>query len=220
MEKAERERLLLLFHKRMDLVRSGAALFREGKIKEAAQNYYNYIDVLERTKSVEKGKISPRDFDKDKDIAELLLLSGVYWDLAKMHDRATGKNADKLRHYLDRFVTFSKGLPYQKVSSELVRKYLVNGKPKNRKEFKDAHIQLGGGKCFMVTAVEDYCDSETLPVLRQFRDQVLLPNRFGKAGVMVYYVIGPRLARLVLKTPEKFQRKLARVFDGIAARVR
>jgi hypothetical protein len=125
----------------------------------------------------------------------------------------------KLVFYLDRFVMFSKGLPFQHISSELIRKYLVNSLPKNRKEFKDAHIQLGGGQCFIATAVEDYCEPETLPALRKFRDEVLLKNFAGRGFVKVYYKLGPNCARIVLRTPEKFQRALARVFNTISEKL-
>jgi hypothetical protein len=215
-EKAERERLLRLFQKRMELARSGAIFFREGKVKEAVQNYYSYLEILEKTKNLPKGGLEPKFFDHKKDIAELLLLSGVFWDLAKLHDRSKKKESDRLGYYLGRFVMFSKGMPFQNVSSELIRKYLVNGLPKNRKDFKDAHIQLGGGKCFIATAVEDYCEPTTLPALRNFRDTKLLTNFFGKVFVRFYYWAGPSAARLVLKTPEAFQRSVARRLDRFA----
>ena len=215
-EKAERDRLMHLFHKRMDLARNGALQFKQGKGREAVQSYYQYIDILERSKEVSRGKLAPKDFDAKKEIAELLLLSGVFWDLAKLHDRTSTKNLEKLKYYLDRFVMFSKGFPYEKISSELIRKYLVNGKPKNRKEFKDAHIRLGGGNCFIATAVEEHCDLSTLPALRHFRDEVLLQQVSGRIFVKFYYSAGPKLARIVLRMPSSFQKKLASIFDRIA----
>ena len=219
-EKAERDRLLLLFSKRMELARLGTESFKEGKLMDAIMNYSAYIEVLERTKNVPKGALEPKHFDQKKDIAELLLVSGVYWDLAKMYDRPKRRDADKLIHYLNRFVAFSKGMPFQHVSAEMVRKYLVNSLPKNRKEFKDAHVKLGGGKCFIATAVEDYCEPDTLPTLRKFRSEVLLKNSAGRVFVKVYYRMGPPCASLVLKTPEAFQKFLARGFDRLSNRLR
>ncbi len=218
-EKAERERHLRLFQTRMELARNGANSFKAGKIRDSLQNYYGYIDVLERAKKIPKGKLDPRYFDAKKDIAELLLLSGVFWDLAKIHDRGGKKSTDKVLHYLDMFVIFSKDMPFEKISAELVRKFLVNGMPKHRPEFKDAHIRLGGGKCFIATAVEDYCEPTTLPSLRKFRDQYLLKRTWGKTFVKYYYRYGPYLARLVLRTPEVFQRFLASKFDQISKRL-
>ena len=215
-EKAEREKHLMLFQRRMELARNGATAFREGKIRESLQNYYGYLDVLERSKNIPRGKLDPKYFDQKKDIAELLLLSGVFWDLAKIYDRGGKKSTDKVLQFLDMFVTFSSGMPFQKISAELVRKFLVNGMPKHRAEFKDTHIRLGGGKCFIATAVEDYCEPQTLPLLRRFRDQYLLKRAWGRGFVRVYYRLGPGLARLVLRTPEGLQKKIAKKLDQVA----
>lgn len=220
MEKYEKERLLALFNKRMALAREGAANFKEGKFKEALSAYYQYLDILEKTKEVKSGGLEPRLFDEKKDIAELLLLTGVFWDLAKILDKMRGNNTEKLNLYLDRFVLFSKGMPYQHVSAELIRKFLVNGIPKHRKSFKNAHIRLGGNKCFMVTAVEDYCEPTTLPALRDYRDEVLVHRWWGRAFVRVYYRVGPLLARTLLQTPEPVQKKTAGFFDRLARRIK
>lgn len=209
MEKAERERLMKLFQRRMDLARNGAVSFKQGKVKEAITNYYAYIDILEKTKEVERDGLLPKHFDSKKDIAEILLLSGVFWDLAKMHDQGGKKGYERLRLYLDRFVVFSAGMPFQHVSSELVRKFLVNGNPRHRKEFKDAHIRLGGGKCFIATAVEEHLPPQTLKDLRSFRDGYLLKRGWGRAFTSVYYAVGPWAARAVIRAPVSAQKGLA-----------
>jgi hypothetical protein len=218
-EKTERDRLMLLFTKRMELARKGTLSFKEGKLVDAVLNYTAYIEVLEKTKGIGKGGLEPKHFDRKKDIAELLLVCGVFWDLAKMYDRPKKKDNDKLKHYLDRFVLFSKGMPFQKISTEMVRKYLVNSLPKNRTEFKDAHVKLGGGKCFIATAVEDDCAPETLPILRKFRSDVLMMNFAGRAFVKVYYRVGPPCAQCVLRMPKNFQKFLARRFDWLAGKI-
>lgn len=212
-EKAERERLMVLFQRRMELAKVGAALYREGKFKEALQNYYSYLGVLERAKGAPRGALEPKHFDKNKDVAEILLLSGIFWDLVKLYDKSNAKDSVKLKLYLSRFVLFSKGFPFQHISAERIRKYLSNGLPRNRKEFKDAHIQLGGGKCFIATAVEDYCEPDTLPALRAFRDKHLLTRSSGRIFVKVYYCVGPVLARLVLESPVFTQMLLAKSLD-------
>jgi hypothetical protein len=218
-EKMERDRHVAFFQKRMDLARAGAMFFKEAKYPEAVKNYYLYLDILERSKKVKAGGLDLRHFDQKRDIAELLLLAGVYWDLSKLYDKASRKDVTKLTTTLDRFVLFSKGMPYQHVSAELLRKFLVNGNPKNRKQFKDAHIRLGGGRCFIATAVEEHCEIDTVPQLRNFRDQVLLKSPHGRTFVSVYYCVGPTLARLVLRTPDRFQKNLARFFDRLVKKM-
>jgi hypothetical protein len=215
-EKAERERLLKLFQRRMELARDGALAYREGRLKEAVQNYYQYIDILERTKESGRDKLEPGHFDQKKDVAELLLLSGVFWDLAKIQDKTQKTDLARLRFYLDRFVLFSKNMPFQHVSAELIRKYLVNGTPRHRKEFKDTHIRLGGGKCFIATALEDECIPGTLERLRGFRDRRLLGSAAGRLLVRGYYTISPPLARVLVRAPTPIRFGLARVLSRLA----
>ena len=220
LEKAEKERTLALFQKRMELARTGALAFKAGKLKESAQAYYSYLDISERSKEVKQGGLTPQNFDPKRDIAELLLLSGVFWDLAKLHDRISKKDTAKLKHFLEKFVLFSKGMPFQYISSELVRKYLVNGLPVHRSEFQDTHVKLGGGRCFIATALQDQCEPGTLASLRAFRDEKLLENFAGKIFVKIYYALGPSLAGWVLKAPPQFQKKIAEGLDRFSKRWR
>ncbi|MHA0111960.1 CFI-box-CTERM domain-containing protein, partial [Klebsiella pneumoniae] len=69
------------------------------------------------------------------------------------------------------------------------------------------------------TAVEDYCEPSTLPLLRTYRDEVLLKHKSGRLFVKFYYKIGPNLARILLRTPDGFQRKVAQFFDRISKKV-
>jgi hypothetical protein len=130
-----------------------------------------------------------------------------------MHDLGGKKTYEKLKFFLDRFVAFSRGMPFQHVSAELIRKFLVNGNPRHRREFKDAHLKLGGGKCFLATAVEEHLDPSTLPVLRRYRDEVLLQQRAGQIFVKIYYQIGPTLARGMIRLPEGIQKGFAKLVD-------
>ncbi len=219
METAERERTAKMSKRRIELVRAGALFFRQGKYRESIQSYYGYIDILEKSRNVARDSLKPKDFDPKKDVAELLLLTGVYWDLCLIHDRGGKKTHEKLKFFLERFVAFSRGMPFQHVSAELIRKLLVNGNPRNRKDFKDSHIKLGGGKCFLATAVEEHLDPVTLPALRRYRDEVLLVTPCGRIFVRVYYAIGPALARGMIRMPEGFRRGFARMIDRISIKI-
>ncbi len=218
-EKAERERTISLFAKRMELARDGALQFKKGNLKASAQSYYQYLAILERTKEVKPGMLEPKSFDPKKEIAELLLLSGVYWDLAKLHDRVARKDLEKLEQYLDLYVLFSKGMPFQHVSAELIRKHLMNGNPRNRGAFKDAHIRLGGGKCFIATAVEDHCESKTVPALRFFRDDRLQKTVGGRVFIKCYYAVSPSVSRVLLRTHPRVQMKIASMLDRLARKI-
>jgi hypothetical protein len=55
--------------------------------------------------------------------------------------------------------------------------------------------------CFIATAAYNTSNHADLDTFRQFRDNKLLPNFFGKKVVALYYIVGPDLATLVKKKP-------------------
>lgn len=219
-EKAERERQIKLFKTRMEVARAGIIYYKNQKYKEALESYFQYLAILERVKKVKAGALEPRLFDLKKDAAELLLISGIYWDMAKLQDMSRRKEAkSQLKTYLDMFVKFSKGMPYQHMCAELVRKYLLNEKAQNKPIFKETHIRLGGGKCFVATALSDYTEPETIWRLRKLRDQKLLHNFFGRIFVRIYYRTGPFIALGVLKLPVRAQKWGGRTLDVFSKKV-
>ena len=54
-----------------------------------------------------------------------------------------------------------------------------------------------GGICFIATAAYGTPAAEEINILREFRDQVLLPNRAGAAFVSVYYRLSPPVAEFI-----------------------
>lgn len=219
-ERSEKERQIKMFNKRMDLARTGIVYYKSGKFKEALENYFQYLTILEHAKGVKVGGLEPKLFDPKRDAAELLLLSGIYWDMAKLQDKSRKKDTkENLKMYLDLFVKFSKGMPYQHMCAEMVRKYLMNEKANNKTLFKDTHLRLGGGKCFIATALEEECSPQTLVSLRDYRDQVLLKTKLGRLFVFIYYRLSPPIARLLLRLPARVRSFLAKRLDQSAIRL-
>jgi hypothetical protein len=52
----------------------------------------------------------------------------------------------------------------------------------------------GGGGCFIATAAFGSPMENHVVILRQFRDEILLPNKIGRAAVVFYYKHSPPLA--------------------------
>lgn len=221
MKLMENEQRRSLMQKRIEQVTNGVRAYQQRQIAEAVTSYHTYIRLLEEWKGVTDGGLTPSNFDAVKELGEVLLLSGVYWDLVKLYDRTDSEEKRKeFRHYLEKFVLFAKGSSFQPICSEGLRRYISHGKPKHMEDFKNAYRILGDGKCFVVTSLLDVVDEETLPTLRGFRDEVLARSGAGRAFIRVYYRIGPSLARGVQRTPNCFRRQLGRFFDRVADSIR
>jgi hypothetical protein len=217
MEYAEKMHRLAMLRRRIELAQSGVRAYQAGKITDAVRAFHSYLHILEDWKEVGEGKLTPALFDAKNDVAELLLISGVYWDLAKLYDRTSGVAKQKeFRHYLEKYIIFSKSMPFQHVCLESLRKYISNDKPVHKADFKNAFVLLGGTNCFVATALVDVCDERTLPRLRDFRDQTLAVHGAGRAFIVWYYRNGPKLAAVTEYAPGFVRSALGKTLDRLA----
>jgi hypothetical protein len=218
MEYNEKMHRLAMLRRRIELAQSGVRAYESKRITEAVKNFRAYIRILEDWKGVPEGKLMPAHFDVTKDVAELLLISGVYWDLAKLYDRT--RKAETLaifRGYLEKYVIFSKGMPFQHVCLETMRKYIGNEKPVHRAEFKNAYKMLGGNStCFVATSLMDLCHPDTMPRLRDFRDQRLSASAPGRVFIRWYYRNGPWMAACTDRCPHEVRLGMAKALDAFS----
>src|SRR3954462_12349211 len=77
MERAEEERRRKLLQKRLELARIGVRAYDAHNFALAVQSFNTYLKILEDSKGVGDGMLSPAHFDQKKDLSELLLISGV-----------------------------------------------------------------------------------------------------------------------------------------------
>jgi hypothetical protein len=207
-----------LFRKRIDLARQGVRLYQNRKLPDAVKAFHTYIGILEDWKQVPEGGLHPGLFNVKDDLPELLLISGVYWDLTKLYDRT--KSAEKqreFRHYLEKYLLFTKGMPFQSLAAETMRKYISMQNPRNKKDFKAVYKQLALTQCFVATALYDVSEPETVDRLRIFRDSVLRRSVLGRGFIQIYGWGGPALARFSDRWPEPLRRLAGRLLDGIAS---
>src|SRR5690606_10083873 len=104
--------------------------------------------------NVEPDALHPNLFDSEKDAGEILLIAGVYWDMAKIHDHIKGHKL-QTRQALNKFVEFSMDRRHVILSSEAIRRYLKSGVCVNREDFENAHDLLRQNltRCFIATAI-------------------------------------------------------------------
>lgn len=217
----EKERRRKLENTRLELARAGISAYQRRKLTEAVNHFLTYIKILEEIKDVPVGGLLPAHFDAKRDLPELLMISGVYWDLVKLYDRTKSKERHReFLHYLEKYIAFSRGMPFQHLCAEALRKYLSGDKPVHREDFKNAYKVLSVHQCFIATALNDQLEPESLETLRAFRDQVLSHHTLGKGFIRFYYRVGPSLALATDRLSLRKRKLLARLIDQIAHRVR
>ncbi len=92
-----------------------------------------------------------------------------------------------------------------KFDNESVLSQLATGSPVNVSDFWESYKQSGGqeegGFCFVATAAWGSPMEGAVPMLRHFRDQVLVSSAWGRRLVTLYYLYSPPLARWISQVP-------------------
>lgn len=202
-EKQELERKIKLQKRRLELAQEASRFYKAKNYAEATKTYHLLLRLMEETKGVKQGGLRPDLFDKKTEIADLIVLSGVFWDLAKIYDRTKSntKGSSDFKNFLQKYVAFSKGMPYQALCAESLRKYCSQEKPVHGKDFREAYTLLSGKKCFVATALMDLITPEEMLALQNFRDQKLMSSITGKSFVSTYYKVGPFIAWILNRSP-------------------
>lgn len=187
----ERERMLILKHKfdnRITTAKFGKQSFDINDYAGAIKKFSDYLMVMAEVKKARDiYSLTPEKFDQKKEITEMMMISHIYLEMARMYD-AIPKFHEESKKCLDQFVRFSANQPYQVVNSELIRKHLKKSRFKNQEVFRSAYQQIfvQSKKCYVVT----FCFGENHPLTQEFRafkDQ-LLETRWGQELVRTYYL--------------------------------
>ncbi len=190
-----------MLRRRLEIASSGVTDYERKEFADAIQSFRSYIAILEEWKKCPPGGLMPSHFDRKLDLPEMLLISGVFWDLAKLFDRSKRHERD-FRMYLDKYVLFTKGMPYESLCIETLRKFINLGKPIHRDEFKKAFVKLGGKNCFIANALSPELPESSIDSLRAFRDQRLTGNPIGLELAYLYYSHGKRAVPHLLSAPQ------------------
>ncbi|MBF0206056.1 MAG: hypothetical protein HQK53_04125 [Oligoflexia bacterium] len=186
--------------KRMSLVKQGHEAKYKNDFIKAIKYYNSYIALLAEVKDIEVDEISPRHFDLKKDLAEMMLISHVYWEQSKILDRSPNLEKE-FKKSLSKFLEFTVGLDYQVVNAEMLRKFIRKGRHVHKEEFKSAYarIYVESKKCYIAT----YCFGEEHPIteiLRALKLSILkVPS--GEIAIRSYYQISPHLIKYFTRFP-------------------
>lgn len=188
------------YNSRVDIAKKALKHYSDGKIPHALKAFRDYLTTLEHHHKVEKFGLRPSLFNQKKDKGEILLIAGMYWNMAKIYDRTKGHTL-QTRQCLNKFLEFSVGQPHVVISSEAVRSYIKSGSTVHKKDFSKAHQYLVSHltKCFIATACYG-AQSREVEILRRFRDEKLMKFALGHALVHCYYWLSPPIARACLNS--------------------
>lgn len=186
----ERERKLVLQHKfenRITTTRFGKESFDVKDYSKAIGKYKEYMEIMaESKKAPDIYSIKVSDFDPKKDVTEMLMISHLYFEMARIYD-AVPKFQDDAKKCLSQFVHFSANQPYQVVNSELIRKYIKKSIFKNPVMFQEAYQQIyvQSKKCYVVT----FCYGPQHDVTQDYRKlkDWMLDYKLGQELVRLYY---------------------------------
>ena len=186
------EVIVNLYKNRFKQLRLGQECYKKGNLSKSVEYYCNYLSILAQFFDTEENKLKPELFDKKKDIGELLLISNIYWNLAKIYD----KNP-KFQHnsiiYLNQFFKFSMGYKYQYANARMLENYIKKSNPNNIKEFKRIYekMRIKSAPCFIST----YCFGYHASITEQLRllKEDVSGNPLGDASIKFYYKIAPKL---------------------------
>lgn len=208
------------YHDRINILKKAHKDAAKDNLIRALQGYSQYLEILAQMNDVKEKSLSPSIFDVEKDAAELLIISQVYWALGKAYD-LNPKLHKESKRCLAQFVKFSLGNKFQYINSEMIRKYIKKKSPINIENFKEAYeqIQLNSQKCYIAT----FCFSDTHEVtniLRQFKRQIMNFSA-GKKFVEIYYIYSPKVVRYCRSRPiiEKIFTYISRPILFILAKI-
>lgn len=187
------EAVLKAYRDRLKILKKAQEYAGMDEIPRAVQHYSQYLNILAQYFDVSESSLSPALFNREKDLAEMLLISHVYWDLAKAYDRSPTLTLESIR-CLKQFVNFTLGFKYQYANSQMVKKFVRQRLAHNPKAFKETYdrIRVEAKGCYIAT----YCYGEQHPItssLRNYRNEVLFASPQGRTFVRFYQFISPKL---------------------------
>ena len=181
------------YGKRITIARQGREAFAKKDYVKAQKRYNEYLAILAELKEIDDiFKLSPSMFDQQKEVTEMLLVSHIYWDIARIHEMTPKLQANFYKS-LAQFVRFTANQPYQILNAEMLRKYMKKNKrvtpqyPVLNDAYQQIYIQ--SSKCYIATFCFGSNSAETTK-LRAFKNR-LLGYPWGLCFVKYYYKISP-----------------------------
>lgn len=198
-QRADRERYVIRktlegkYKQRFTIAKEGKAALNRRDYRMMIYRYSEYLKIMADTYEVATiYDIKPAHFDAKKEVAELLLISQIYWELAKVYD-GSSKAKDKLELCLKQFIRFTIGMQFQGLNTEIIRKELKRRKFKNKELMMKCleGIYKESSGCYIATFFET--DIPTIQTLRHFKKTILANSAWGEKFIFHYYENSPAI---------------------------
>jgi len=188
------------YNDRLAVLRLALEYSQKEDLSRAVSAYKKYLESLSLYFEVEEEDLRPELFQKDNNVAEILLISQVYWDLAKTCDRSQRLQKESER-CLRQFVRFSLGFKFQFINSEMIRKFIKKKSAYNPQNFEKAYQQLrvNSKKCYVAT----HCFGEDHEITNNYRKikPLLEKSSIGQQIINFYYSKSPLLITFLESNP-------------------
>ena len=200
-----------LYRDRLKILKKAQEYSQADEIPKSVELYGQYLNALAMFYKVDEQKLEPKLFDQEKDLAELFLLSHVYWDLAKAYDRSPNLHLESIR-CLEQFVKFTAGYKYQYVNARTIKAFIRKRLAHNPKAFKQAYerIQVESKGCFVSSDLYgiNHPITNDLRIFKSFliryRPGILLVEWYYQFLCPLYFMLNRyRPLRLILRRPLK-----------------
>lgn len=194
------------WQQRFSIVKLGKEAFSSGDYATTIKRYNEFLKILADLHETDIMSLTPDMFDEETGVSEMLLVSQVYFELARVYDLSP-QMEEHLDNCLKQFVLFTVNRKYQVVNAEMLRKLLKSKKFKNKERFEAAYKQIlvESKRCFVATYAFDE-DHTVTASLRNFKAEKLSKSKLGLWCIQMYYRISPILISTLEKN--KFLEKL------------
>jgi hypothetical protein len=189
------------YNQRITIARHGREFFLAKDYISAAKKYNEYLNILAEMKEIKDiYQLRPNMFDEKNDLTEMLLISHIYWELARINE-LTPKLQKNFQMALNQFIRFTINQPFQVLNAEMLRKYIKKnkGKSSQMQVLTDAYNKIftESKKCYIST----HCfgkESQITEDLRLFKNYIA-QNKFGIYLIKSYYLYSSQLVEIVPK---------------------
>jgi len=203
-EKRKKLTLQKRYAGRITVAKIGREAFLARDFVTATRKYNEYLGIIADIQ--EKSSIfhlAPEKFDKTREVTEMLFISQIYWELARVYEM-TPKLQEGFHKSLDQFVRFTINQPYQVLNAEMLRKYIKKNKYRSKQivalEKAYAKIFVQSKKCFIAT----HTFGENHPITNELRHfkAWLLSKKYGQHLVASYYRFSSPLVDFLDQSPK------------------